>query len=105
MYDDPPNEDALSLIENVRAFITETGKLESVVPLYKYIDTPSWKRFCNAQDKTIAIGQKFVNRKLKLLNEQMSEDGELNIEGMDEIECNLLPLSPRSPACSPVHIS
>lgn len=90
LYDDPPNEDALTLIENVRAFITETGKLESVVPLYKYVDTPSWKRFCDAQDKTIAIGEKYVNRKIKQINEEMIEDGELNIEGPVPVLTHLL---------------
>lgn len=81
LFEDPPNRDALALIKGVQAFITETGSLEYLFPLYKYISTPAWKRFSAAQDTVYAVGKKFIHKKIEQLKHEMDENGNLNVEG------------------------
>ena len=43
--------------------------------LYRFVNTPSYRKFCEAQDTQFAVVQKIVDKKISDLN-KMAEDGE-----------------------------
>jgi len=76
LYDDPQNKDAVDMIHATLETFACWGKLvtgwESV--LFRFATTPSYRKFCKAQDTMLAIGQKFVDNKVMELN-NMAEQG------------------------------
>lgn len=76
LYEDPPREEALKFIKAANSHMNELGKLIFGFPFFKYFDSPTFKRFCKAQDTAIAIGKKYVDRKLSALGDKVKSDNE-----------------------------
>ncbi len=77
LYDDPPNEEIVKMIKATFDGFKYMGKLnwgwEAL--LYRFVNTPSYRKFCESQDTLFAISQKIVDKKILELN-KMAEDGE-----------------------------
>ena len=88
LYDDPQNKDAVDMIHATLETFACWGKLvtgwESV--LFRFATTPSYRKFCKAQDTMLAIGQKFVDNKVMELN-NMAEQGNSFVD--DQGKCSL----------------
>ena len=71
LYEEPPREELLRFIQAVQDFFFYLHRLETGVErlLFQYIDTPSWKKFRSAQDTLIEVGQLYVDKTMKKLEE------------------------------------
>jgi len=78
LYEDPPKQEALKFIEEVQNFLTLSHKLvfsiTSRIAQQHGLDTPTFKKFVKCSDSMVHIGQGFVNKKMKEL-EEMAEKG------------------------------
>ena len=85
LYNDPPNKDAMEIIRATVETFACWGKLlsgwESL--LFRFATTPSYKKFCKAQDTLLAIGQKFVDNKVVELN-KIREQGNSFVDDQGE---------------------
>ena len=79
MFEDPPREEALRFIRAANRHLDELGKLIYGFPFYKYIYSPTFKKFSKAQDTSLEIGKKYVDRKLAALAEN-AKLGDVNFE-------------------------
>ena len=57
----PPPQDAKVFVENLVGFFKLMQPLMYNMPTYKYINTPTWRRYEDYGDKVHAIGLKFVH--------------------------------------------
>ncbi|XP_015780625.1 PREDICTED: cytochrome P450 27C1-like [Acropora digitifera] len=77
LYSDPPSPEGLKFIAAVHDFFDLSQKLLLSIPsnlMRPYMDTPALKKFFTAADEILDIGEVFVNRKIKEL-EEMSNKG------------------------------
>ena len=77
LYSDPPSPEGLKFIAAVHDFFDLSQKLLLSIPsnlMRPYMDTPALKKFFTAADEILDIGEVFVNRKMKEL-EEMSNKG------------------------------
>ncbi|XP_068758984.1 cytochrome P450 10-like isoform X3 [Montipora capricornis] len=73
LYNDQPPKEALKYIRANHEFFTLSQKLIFSIPsnlVRPYMDTPTLKKFFKAADVALEIGNGFVNKKIKELNEQ-----------------------------------
>jgi hypothetical protein len=82
LYENPPREEPQRLIEAIHDFFHYTQQIEFGFEnfLFKYFDTPSWKKLCDAQDVVIGIGQKYVDKKITELKEKLDHNPEELLE-------------------------
>ena len=77
MYDDPPNKETVKMIKSSSDAFSLMGKLnkgwESFI--LNFMTTPTYLKFCEAQDTSIGIGQRIVDQKIIELK-KAAEDGE-----------------------------
>jgi len=77
LYDDPPNKEIVKMIEATKETVKYWGKssrgLESL--LFRFVTTPSYRKFCKVQDIAIGISQRIVDEKVSELK-KMAEEGE-----------------------------
>lgn len=72
LYNDPPTEKAMTFIQSVDDAFKYMHNLmfgfveKNLVP---YINTPSFNKFSKAMDTGMEIGEMFVNKKIKELDE------------------------------------
>merc|ERR1719318_57158 len=57
-----PDSEAQQMIDATGDFFVYLGKLVFGFPLYKYISTPSWRKFLRSQDTFFKITQKYVDK-------------------------------------------
>ena len=77
LYDDPPNEEAVKFIQAVDDMfmclhIFVLGFVEK--NLLPYIDTPSFKKLSKSLEIQNEIGMKFINKKVKELEDMAHRD-------------------------------
>ena len=77
LYDDPPRKDTVKMIEASKELFRLLGKLSSGLEslLFEFVTTPTYKKYCEAQDISIGIGQRIVDEKVSELK-KMAEEGE-----------------------------
>ena len=101
LYDDPPNKDEMEMIHATMETFGSWGKplvgWESL--LFRFAMTPSYRKFCKPEDTMLAIGQKFVDKKVTELKKQ-AEQGMSFVENQGQslkfrTRRLPLPLSPR----------
>ena len=78
LYDDPPSEEATRFIDAVNdvfaySHILLFGFVENL--LLPYVDTPSFKKLGKAMDTMAEIGEMFIKKKIKEL-EEMADRGD-----------------------------
>ena len=77
LYDDPPNKETVKMIKATLDVFTHMGKLsrgwESLIS--NFVKTPSYKKFVEAQDISLSIGQGIVDKKIMELK-KMADEGE-----------------------------
>ena len=72
LYSDAPSPEGLKFIAAVHDFFDLSQKLLVSIPsnmLRPYMDTPALKKFFEAADEILDIGEIFINRKMKELKE------------------------------------
>ena len=109
LYDDPPNKETVKIIQTTLEAFTHLGKLNRGWEglLSKFVNTPTYWKFCQAQDTALAISQRIVENKVIELN-KMADEGDKFVE--DEGECRgkvnhtVVPSTPANPiwSCRPV---
>ncbi|XP_001637471.3 cytochrome P450 10 [Nematostella vectensis] len=79
LYEDPPKEDPKRFIECVHEFFEMTQNLELSMEksFFEFMDTPSYKKFCRAQDDVMRIGQKYIDMKMVELEEMAKSPEEM----------------------------
>ena len=77
LYDDPPNKDTVKMIQATMDTFALMGKLRRGWEglLFRFVRTPSYWKFCEAQDTARAIGQKIVDNKVMELKKMAEEGG------------------------------
>ncbi|XP_066267336.1 probable cytochrome P450 49a1 [Branchiostoma lanceolatum] len=79
-----PGSDAQMMIDGVNDFFDAFGKLEmSAVGLYKYISTPTWRKFEKAVDQWHTVAAKLLKEKL---TKGKTEDGKLTESNTDFLQ-------------------
>ena len=85
LLDDPPSEQGTRFIQAVHDFFDNSHYLMMDVlerTLYSFVETPKFKRICQALDVTHEIGYKFVDDKIKeLANMATRKDESQEIKG------------------------
>ena len=78
LYDDPPNQEIVKMIKATFDGFKYMGILNRGLEglLYRFVNTPSYKKFCESQDTLFSISQKFVDRKIIELNKMADDGGE-----------------------------
>ena len=76
LYDDPPNMETVKMIEATKETFKCLGKLSGGLEglLFRFVTTPSFRKYCEVQDIAIGISQKFVDDKISELK-AMAEEG------------------------------
>ena len=76
LYDDPPNMETVKMIEATKETFKYLGKLSGGLEglLFRFVTTPSFRKYCEVQDTAIGISQKFVDDKISELK-AMAEEG------------------------------
>ena len=77
LYDDPPSEEGVRLIQGVEDVvecmqILIFGFVEK--NLLPYVDTPSFNKFCKAVDSNDEVLRIFINKKIKELEDMAKRD-------------------------------
>ncbi|XP_031571785.1 uncharacterized protein LOC116305923 [Actinia tenebrosa] len=92
LYEDPPKEEPQRFIQSVHDLFHYTQQIMFGFEnyLFKYFDTPSWKKLCKAQDIAIEIGQKYVDKKIAELKEKLDNPEELLEENVVPVLTYLL---------------
>ncbi|XP_058964267.2 1,25-dihydroxyvitamin D(3) 24-hydroxylase, mitochondrial-like [Pocillopora verrucosa] len=80
LFDDPPSKETKKMLKMIKAVFDGfalLGKLNSGWEglLYRFIKTPSYKKFVETQDITFSTSQEIIDRKVMELN-KMAEEGE-----------------------------
>lgn len=77
LYDDPPNKETVKMIKANSERVKLVGKLNRGWErlLLGLVWTPSYSKFCNAQDTVFSVGQAIVDKKVEELK-NMAEQGE-----------------------------
>ena len=80
LFDDPPSKETKKVLKMIKAVFDGfalLGKLNSGWEglLYRFIKTPSYKKFVETQDITFSTSQEIIDRKVMELN-KMAEEGE-----------------------------
>lgn len=81
LYDDPPNKETVKMIKSTFDTFLYMGKLNRGLEglIFKFVKTPSYWKYCEAQDTAIAISQAIVDKKIKELK-KMAHEGEQFVE-------------------------
>ncbi|KAL9965314.1 hypothetical protein ACROYT_G029095 [Oculina patagonica] len=81
LYDDPPNEETVKMIKATFDGFKFMGKLswgwEGL--LYRFVNTPSYRKFCESQDILFGFSQKIIDKKVAELS-IMVDNGEEFVE-------------------------
>lgn len=76
LYDDPPNKETVKMIKSSSDAFSLMGKLnrgwESFI--LHFMTTPTYLKFCKAQDTSIGIGQSIVDQKIMELKKAAGDD-------------------------------
>ena len=77
LYDDPPNKETVKMVKATFEAFSYVGKLSSGLEslVFRFMKTPSYWKFCEAQDTAIRISQEIVDRKILELK-KTEEEGE-----------------------------
>ncbi|XP_078380880.1 cytochrome P450 10-like isoform X2 [Oculina patagonica] len=77
LYDDPPNKETVKMIKATFDTFKYMGKLSRGLEglLFRFVTTPTYRKFCEAQDTAIGISQEIVDKKVMELK-KMAEEGE-----------------------------
>ena len=77
LYDDPPNKTTVKMTKANSERIKLAGELNKGLMslLFRLVWTPSYSKFCEAQDTTFGISQRIVDKKVAELK-NMAEQGE-----------------------------
>ena len=84
MYNDQPPKEALKYIRAIHDFFTLSQKLMFSIPsnlMRPYMDTPTLNIFFKVADVLQEIGNGFVNKRIKELNEQAEKEIEASSDG------------------------
>ncbi|KAL9965305.1 hypothetical protein ACROYT_G029084 [Oculina patagonica] len=78
LYDEPPNKETVKIIKANFERMRLAGKLSSGLEglLFRFVKTPFYWKFCEAQDTLFGISQKIVDKKVMELT-KMAEEGEV----------------------------
>jgi len=81
LYEDPPNQDIIKVIQATFDGFKYLGYLNRgwESQLYRFVTTPSYRKFCKTQDTLFSIGQKIVDKKVADLK-KFTEDGDEFVE-------------------------
>ena len=89
LYDDPPNKDTVKMVQATLDAFALMGKLgrgwENLC--YMFFTTPTYRKFCEANDTSFAMSQKIVDNKVAELNKMAEEGGAFDD---NQSECNLM---------------
>ncbi len=107
LYDDPPNKETVKMIKATVDGFAYMGKLARGLEglLFRFVTTPTYRKFCETQDTAIRISQEIVDKKVMELK-KMAEEGEAFAEdggkhnSLQNINCLSL-ISPKEKA--PLH--
>ena len=99
LYDDPPNKDTVKMIEATKESGRLVGRLSRGLEglLFRFGKTPTFWKFCEAQDTVFGIGQEIVDKKVMELK-KMAEEGDVFEENEgknNSLRLVHLPLFPR----------
>ena len=77
LYDDPPKEETAKMLKATLDTIVYMGKLSEGLEglIFRFFKTPSYWKYCEAEDTAIRIGQEIVNKEVLELK-KMAEEGE-----------------------------
>lgn len=86
LYDDPPNQDIIKIIQATFDGFKYLGYLNRgwESQLYRFVTTPSYRKFCETQDTLFSIGQKIVDRKVADLK-KLTADGDEFVENQGRL--------------------
>ncbi|XP_020621575.1 cytochrome P450 27C1-like [Orbicella faveolata] len=81
LYEDPPNQDIIKVIQATFDGFKYLGYLNRgwESQLYRFVTTPSYRKFCKTQDTLFSIGQKIVDKKVADLK-KFTEEGDEFVE-------------------------
>lgn len=77
LYDDPPNKATVKMLKANSERMKLAGELNKGLTslLFRWVWTPSYSKFCEAQDTTFGISQRIIDEKVVELK-TMAEQGE-----------------------------
>ncbi|KAL9965313.1 hypothetical protein ACROYT_G029094 [Oculina patagonica] len=77
LYDDPPNKETVKMIKATVDGFAYMGKLARGLEglLFRFVTTPTYRKFCETQDTALRISQEIVDKKVMELK-KMAEEGE-----------------------------
>ncbi|KAL9965312.1 hypothetical protein ACROYT_G029093 [Oculina patagonica] len=77
LYDDPPKKETVKMVKATLDVFKYAGKLSRGLEglLFRFVTTPTYWKYCKAEDTVIAVGQKIVDKKIMELK-KMAEEGE-----------------------------
>lgn len=86
LYDDPPNQDIIKIIQATFDGFKYLGNLNRgwESQLYRFVTTPSYRKFCETQDTLFGIGQKIVDKKVADLK-KITTDGDGFVENQGRL--------------------
>ncbi|XP_078380883.1 cytochrome P450 10-like isoform X2 [Oculina patagonica] len=75
LYDDPPNEETVKMVKATFDAFKYMGKLSRGLEglIFRFVRTPTYWKFCEAQDTAIGISQKIVDKKVMDLKKTAEE--------------------------------
>ena len=85
LYEDKPNKEILKMIKATFDGFKYMGKLSRGWEglLYRFVNTPSYRKFCETQDILFGVSQKIIEEKVAELN-KTAEDGEEFVENQGQ---------------------
>ncbi len=77
LYDDPPKKETVKMVKATLDGFAYMGKLSRGLEglLFRFVTTPSYWKFCEAEDTVFDVGQEIVDKKIMELK-KMAEEGE-----------------------------
>ena len=91
LYDDPPNKDTVKMVQATLDAFALMGKMgrgwENLC--YTFFTTPTYRKFCEAQDTSFAMSQKIVDNKVEELNKMAQEGGTFHYN-QSELYCGII---------------
>ena len=86
LYEDPPNQDIIKVIQATFDGFKYLGYLNRgwESQLYRFVTTPSYRKFCKTQDTLFSIGQKIVDKKVADLK-KFTEEGDEFVENQGKL--------------------
>ena len=92
LFDDPPNSDTAEMVKAINESFTLMGKLnggaERLFLRYTSFKSSSYVKLCENLDTVLRIGHKFVNARVKKLQE-MADGGEEFVENQGKTFCSV----------------